>query len=146
MKTCFNTKGDGCARTLRLGAFHRKPNAKDGRTSLCRDCYNAKAREWRAHNPDNVAAWNRRDRRTHHEARRETARAYRENNRERLNANERERQKQPDVAERRRIAQRERRRRERDKRARRDHSVSDELGAGSCLGERPPPFGRPSLF
>lgn len=79
-QTCANTLGEGCGRVLPVSEFHRKGRYADGSpryTALCKACNREKLRVWRAHNPERVSAYNKRDRRVHRDARLESGRAYR---------------------------------------------------------------------
>jgi hypothetical protein len=65
-KTCFDSKGRGCGRTLPVETgFHRNNKARDGRATLCKECRCEQARDWRAENPETVSrmnrSWNRRN-------------------------------------------------------------------------------------
>lgn len=93
-RTCFDSLGRGCARTLPVAGFHRQGRNADGSvryTSLCRDCNNEKKREWRESNPELVAAQNRRYAVSHLDEKAAYNRLYNEAHAEERRTHERER-------------------------------------------------------
>lgn len=88
----------GCLRQLPEEAFAHNSRRHDGLHRLCRDCSSAYLRNWRADNPQDLAARRAWRERTKDRARENHAKWYRENRDERLEVSRRWREENPERA------------------------------------------------